>query len=228
MPDPRFPSVCVLIRLWLPDRPGSLGLVASRVGALRGDIVSVVVLDQGGGVAVDELAVNLPDAGLIPMLLREIQEVDGTRVEDLEVLARVPDAGVDALGLAARLVEAGSRDELHRLLTEGACETFEARWAALVDENGVLAAGEVSPSTAVMADLAAGPWPLEGPGEALGGDVAQAPLVGHWATLLVARPGRRFYRREQLQLLFLARVADGAWRLLEREERADLAASQHC
>lgn len=105
-PQPPGESVRVIIRVWLPDRPGALGLVASRIGALRGDIVSVVVLERSGGVAVDELAVDLPDEGRIPMLVREIQEVDGARVEDLEVRARVPDG--DALGLAARLASAGA------------------------------------------------------------------------------------------------------------------------
>src|SRR5438874_1656791 len=31
----------VLVRVWLPDRPGALGQVASRIGSLRGDIVGV-------------------------------------------------------------------------------------------------------------------------------------------------------------------------------------------
>jgi hypothetical protein len=55
-----------LIRVRVPDRPGALGLVASRIGALRGDIVGIEVLDRSDGVALDELAVVLPDADVIP------------------------------------------------------------------------------------------------------------------------------------------------------------------
>src|SRR5204863_442714 len=44
----------VLVRVWLPDRPGALGLVASRIGAVRGDLVGVAVLARGTDVAVDE------------------------------------------------------------------------------------------------------------------------------------------------------------------------------
>src|SRR5437667_243626 len=44
----------VLIRVWLPDRPGALGQVASRIGSVRGDIVGVDVLECDGGVAIDE------------------------------------------------------------------------------------------------------------------------------------------------------------------------------
>jgi len=38
------PATHVLVRVWLPDRPGALGLVASRIGAVDGDIVGIDVL----------------------------------------------------------------------------------------------------------------------------------------------------------------------------------------
>jgi hypothetical protein len=53
------PVTHVLVRVWLPDRPGALGLVASRIGAVDGDIVGIDVLDRGDNVAVDEFAVLL-------------------------------------------------------------------------------------------------------------------------------------------------------------------------
>ena len=34
------------LRIWLPDRPGALGLVASRIGAVGGDIEAVDILDR--------------------------------------------------------------------------------------------------------------------------------------------------------------------------------------
>ncbi len=45
------------MRVWLPDRPGALGAVASRIGAVRGDVVGIDILETGDGVAVDELVV---------------------------------------------------------------------------------------------------------------------------------------------------------------------------
>jgi hypothetical protein len=187
-PDER---ACVVIRLWLPARPGALGLVASRIGALRGDIVGIAVLDQDEAVAVDELVVDLPARSLLPMLVREIQEVDGAHVEDIEVLESAPDSGLDSLALAARLVEASHPAALQRVLVEGVCAVFRAWWAALVDETAILTwAGEPSGASA---------------------EVAQAVLAGHGATLMVARRRRPFYRREQLQLSHLARIADEAW-----------------
>jgi len=72
-----------VLRLWLPDRPGALGLVASRIGAVRGDVLSIEIIERDGGQAIDELVVGLPDADLVPLMLAEIAEVDGVAVEDL-------------------------------------------------------------------------------------------------------------------------------------------------
>src|SRR5262245_58230979 len=44
-----------VLRLWLPDRPGALGAVASRVGAVGGDLVGIDILERGAGRAIDEL-----------------------------------------------------------------------------------------------------------------------------------------------------------------------------
>ena len=49
-----------LLRLVVPDRPGILGAVATALGAAGIDIVSVDVLERGGGLAVDDIVVDLP------------------------------------------------------------------------------------------------------------------------------------------------------------------------
>ncbi|HVF13702.1 MAG TPA: hypothetical protein VM942_03830, partial [Acidimicrobiales bacterium] len=66
-----------VVRVWLPDRPGALGAVASRIGAVRGDVVGIDILERGAGRAIDELVVQLPDAGLVALLVAEIDQVDG-------------------------------------------------------------------------------------------------------------------------------------------------------
>lgn len=41
----------VLVRVWLPDRSGALGLVASRIGAARAEFVADrSTLEQDGGI----------------------------------------------------------------------------------------------------------------------------------------------------------------------------------
>jgi len=82
-----------VVRVWLPDRPGALGQVASRIGAVGGDIVAVDILDRTGGRAVDEFVVELAGAHLLDLLVSEIHEVDGTLVEEVRPVARQELAG---------------------------------------------------------------------------------------------------------------------------------------
>jgi len=103
----------LLVRVWLPDRPGALGLVASRIGAIGGDIVGVDVLERSERVAVDEFAVVLPREDLVKLLVREIEEVDGASVEEWRLVDQFPDPRLDALqaDVAAAVAAAADRRE---------------------------------------------------------------------------------------------------------------------
>ncbi|MGH8992911.1 MAG: hypothetical protein ACRDZ7_15485 [Acidimicrobiia bacterium] len=218
------PRAHVLVRVWLPDRPGALGQVASRIGAVRGDIVGVDVLECDGGVAIDEFAVNLADADLVPMLVREIEEVDGASIEEVRVVGHFPDPRLDALESATKLCQAASPGELQRALSAQVCAEFLADWTALIVGAGesapatVLAtAGGAAPDAAMLTALAVGlaASPLVASGEAGPEDLAAAPLDRHGATLMVSRSGYPFRLRERGQLIALARIADRLWDLLE-------------
>ena len=50
----------VRIRVALPDRPGSLGAVASAIGFAGGDIRGLVVLSSEGGRGIDDITVAFP------------------------------------------------------------------------------------------------------------------------------------------------------------------------
>ena len=91
-----------MLRVGMPDRPGALGAVASRIGAVRADVVGIEILTRSDGRAMDEIAVEI-DRELLPLLLSEIAEVDGVVVEEVRMLPRayprpaarrVPDLGV--------------------------------------------------------------------------------------------------------------------------------------
>ena len=75
--------ITVVVRVWMPDRPGALGQVASRIGAVRGDVLGIEILEQGAGRAIDELTVALPGEELISLLSAEIDDVDGVSVENI-------------------------------------------------------------------------------------------------------------------------------------------------
>jgi hypothetical protein len=211
------PGAHVLVRVWLPDRPGALGLVASRIGAVRGDIVGVDVLERGAEVAVDEFAVNLPDADLVPTLVREIEEVDGASVEEVRTVGHFPDARLDALESAAALCEATNVEELHEALVAQTRREFLADWTALVHGSRVLArAGDDTPSPDVLNALVAGTSASTLVSDGVTGpdDLAVAAFAEHDAALLLGRAGHPLRRRERAQLLALVRIADRAWQLL--------------
>src|SRR5215210_5203800 len=105
--------VTVVVRVWLPDRPGALGAVASRIGAVQGDVVGIEILERGAGRAVDDMVVRLPRAELVDLLAKEINEVDGVDVEEIRtVVDGVVDPWLDAVEAAAQLVGASSTEEL--------------------------------------------------------------------------------------------------------------------
>ena len=207
----------VLVRVWLPDRPGALGLVAARVGAVGGDIVGIDVLERSEGIAVDEFSVALPSLDVLELLAREIEQVDGTSVEEFRVVEAFPDPRLDALESATRLCEADSVTALRGLLVSHLRREFLADWVALLGGGVILAAaGETHPPVEFLSVLAAGTAasPKVADGTSGPDDILVAALDTHDAILLVGRDGHPFRRRERAQLMALARIADRVWSLL--------------
>lgn len=124
-----------LVRVRIPDRPGALGLVASRIGALKGDIVGIEVLDRSDGSALDEFAVVLPDEALIPALSREIAEVDGTIAESIVVLEAFPEPRLDTLRTATELCRAPNVAALAQQLAVATTNTVRAEWVIVIGPN---------------------------------------------------------------------------------------------
>ena len=81
-----------VVRISLPDRPGALGLVASRIGAVGGDIVAINILERDGGHAVDEFVVEI-GGQLDRLAATEIHEVDGVSVLEIRSADSTTSAG---------------------------------------------------------------------------------------------------------------------------------------
>ena len=197
-----------VVRVWIPDRPGALGQVASRIGAVRGDVVGIDILERGAGRAIDELVVVLPDDELVPLLVREVGQVDGVDVEDVRTVAEsLPDARLDVLESAAALVEHADVATVVRELAVHARDDFEGDWAAVVDGDGsVVASAGDAPPAAWLAAFVAGSRSSGPASSGVGGadDVAWAALDG--SAVAIGRRGRPFRARERRQLAALARI----------------------
>ncbi len=205
-----------VVRVWVPDRPGALGSVASRVGAVRGDLVGIDILERGGGRAIDELLVDLPDDSLVPLLISEVEEVDGVDVEDVRPAADwLADPRLDALETAAVLVEQHTVAALLDKLVSHAVHDFSAEWAAVVDLESplpVTTIGPVPPAPWLGAFVAGSRASVTGNG-GIGGpdDVAWAEMETASLVLVIGRKGRPFRARERQQLAALARIANHRW-----------------
>lgn len=203
-----------VIRLWLPDRPGALGRVASAIGSVGASLVGIDILEQQGGFAIDELIVEAVEApNAIEKLVAALTLVESVNVEDIRATGtQVSDPRVDALETAAEVVEQENVLTLMRLLTDRARHDMSADWAALVHLDGddeSVVTGDVPSDAWMRAFLAGSRTSNVLVGVEIGpDDIAWAELAKAELALVVGRDGRPFRGRERLQLGALCRIAD--------------------
>jgi hypothetical protein len=217
--------VSFLIRVLLPDSPGTLGAVATALGTVGADILSVDVVERGTGMAVDDLVVELPSGRLPDALITAAESVEGVEVDAVR-----PYAGVLDTHRELELVEeiAAQPKSGLDILAEGVPRIVRAGWAMVVEhaETGALrlASSSAAPETPIT-DL---PWlPLERATvldseeawipetwKELGTELAATPLGKPGKALLVARPGGPNFRAAEVARLahlagIVAVVLDG-------------------
>lgn len=205
------------VRVWLPDRPGGLGAIASRVGAVGAEIVGIEIIERDGGQAIDDLLIELPPGVGTDLLVRELSEVDGARIEDVrDTTDAPPDARLQALETARSLAESPERD-VHLRLCDHVRTDTGADWAACVDldDDVLIAAQGRLPSVSwILAyahgTMVGGDAPAE-PGDLPRGtevdDTICLPISDPTIVLAVGRQGRAFRRRERSALALMTRLA---------------------
>lgn len=210
-----------LLRVAVEDRPGSLGALATALGAAGADILSLDVVDTRDGLAVDDVLVELPPGGLADTLLTAVHAVEGAAVESLR-----PWSGGADLRRDLELVDALAAEPEAALacLAEEAPGVFRAGWGLLValppgePLARVLHRSAAAPESGAL-DL---PWlPLQAARRvttreawvpeswrALGTELAVAPVGSPEQALLLGRPGGpRFLDSEVVRLAHLAGLA---------------------
>lgn len=204
-----------ILRVWLPDRPGALGQVASRIGAVRGEIVGIDILERSGGRAIDELAVDIRDESLVALLVREVRAVDGVDVEEVRRVDGVShDPRSDALEAAAIIVGASDRAAVLEAVVVHGRRVLGGAWAGMVqlDQRTVLAVDGDAPPAAWLSAFVEGSRASAAETAATGergpDDVVWAPLPASGLGLVIGRVGSGFRARERRQVAALARIAD--------------------
>lgn len=196
-----------MVRVWMPDRPGALGQVASRIGAVKGDLLGIEILEVGAGRAVDELVVALPDPALVDLMVNEVHAIDGVSVEHVRAIeAEHVDRSVLTLALAADLAESAPEDRLQRLV-DGVVAITDADWALCTSSDRVLVATERAPSPDWVASLVEGSRHLDA-GTMPASDLFWVELAAARCWIAAGRSDRPIHDRERRLLAYFARVAD--------------------
>ena len=205
-----------ILRVWVPDRPGALGAVASRIGAVRGDLVGIDILERGGGRAIDELVVDAAARATWSTCWcrRSRRWTAWTWRTSGRPRSASVDPRLDALETAASLVAHAEVGSLLEALARRSLSDFQSDWAAVVDlesSNPVVTVGAAPPASWVGAFVTGSrasldPAPEGGPDDVAWADVDAARLV-----VVLGRKGRPFRARERRQLTALARIVDHRW-----------------
>ncbi len=200
-----------LIRVQLPDRPGALGAVASRIGSVGGDVVSIEILQRDDGIVVDELGVGLAGDHLIDLLRDEILEVDGVVIESVRTVeGALPDRHTELLEVATELFKQNTAAGLLEHLTRRVHRSLAATFAAVLDADAwqvVASKGDLPPSEELTA-LALQAMSPPPDSVVVNGAVAIATLVSADLILVVGRGHPILRDRERQWISIMAELAD--------------------
>ena len=204
-----------LLRVALPDRPGSLGAVATALGTAGADIQAVEIVEKYEGFAVDDFMVEVPHGTLPDAMITSC-----TNLEGVEVLwfSHYPEGwGLHAdVAVLDDMTESPERAD--QILTEAAPVVFRVNWAAQIDQSSgrILARTGMAPAVDALPLRALGSLDqaraTELPDEWLPGWpellVAMAPFKQGTSLLLARKGGPPFIKSELARLRHLAALAN--------------------
>lgn len=135
-----------LLRVELPDVPGSLGRVASAIGEAGGDIEAIEIVEKrhAEGTAVDDVLLEIAPGAMPDTIVSVCNALDGVRVIWISRYAAGGNLFLDLEAVEEMTGNPGTAlDRLIDLLPI----TFRADWAARVrKETGVVYATEAAPA----------------------------------------------------------------------------------
>ncbi len=198
------------VRIWLPDEPGMLAAVATRIASLRGNVIGLEVLERSGGIAVDELQVELPEPGLTEKLCRQLCTISGAGIEEVRPIPpEAEERGLQVIAAAVSILETANASASLAALVGLTNDLFEVEWSALVDLASatlVQCVGEVPPPEWLLSFVSASRTTVPA-ADTTGSGVMAGELTEAGLVLCIGRTVA-FRRREQRELDMLVRVTD--------------------
>lgn len=177
--------MALLLRVELPDVPGSLGTLASALGAAGADIEAIEIIEhRSDGVAVDDVLCELPASVQPDALVSACQRLPGVTVLWVSRYTAAASLQHDLEAVEALTEQPAAAA---RRLAEVVPDTFRCDWALVLRPGS----GGTDPVTVVGASRAA-PEPVPEAGLWLLSDrPTRLPEVAAWPdTLLAAAPLR--------------------------------------
>ncbi|MEO6473260.1 MAG: ACT domain-containing protein [Aeromicrobium sp.] len=141
-----------LLRVELPDVPGSLGALATALGSAGADIEAIEIVEhRSDGVAVDDVLLEIPPSVMPDKLITACHKLDGVRVHwisrynaganlsmDLEAVERFTEDPAEAIAQLVEVIPATFRTDwamaIHKVDGEPAILNKSATAPKLVDD----------------------------------------------------------------------------------------------
>lgn len=194
-----------LLRVELPDVPGSLGRLASAIGMSGGDIEAIEIVEKRpDGTAVDDVLLEVPGGTMPDSIVSACNGLDGVRVVWISRYAAGGNLFLDLE--AVEELTANPEEALDRLV-ELLPVTFRADWAARVHRaQGIVFATGAAPGELDFIEIEGRAERLEAEGD----DVtiyAAARISGNEIVVLGRRGGPDFLDSELARVGHLAGLA---------------------
>ena len=136
-----------LLRVELPDVPGSLGRLAGAIGEAGGDIEAIEIVEKRGGTAVDDVLLEIAPGTMPDSVVSAVNGLDGVRVVWISRYTAGGNLFLDLEAVEELTADPeGALDRLVDLLPV----TFRADWAVRVSKaDGIVHATAAAPSDVV-------------------------------------------------------------------------------
>jgi hypothetical protein len=195
-----------LLRVQLPDVPGSLGRLATAIGTAGGNIDAIEIVSRGDGFAIDDVFLAADTTVMPDSIVSACQLLDGVEVLWISRYAAGTNLFLDLEAVEAMTqVPAGAADTLVDLVPQ----VFRADWGVRARRNGSGLEVEHRTSAAPKQLPDGTPWPSDGVADAAIGDLLllAAPLGADEAVVIARRGGPEFMDSELARLRHLAQLA---------------------